>query len=154
MCVCVCVCVNARGCNEHKTTLKDLPIMHHAFIRQSCGHYVSIAHVGRTVASSGVGRGRRRRYNKGQADFRIDKVILTEKGMADSSAPRLSTFSRPSLDHNFIQAPRCPQPVKSKLFGTLNFQTDIFWVVLICPTHSGDRRHRRIVIWRICRHSI
>ena len=27
VCVRVCVCVNARGCKEHKTTLKDLCIM-------------------------------------------------------------------------------------------------------------------------------
>ena len=119
VCVCVCVCVNARGCKEHKTTLKDLPIMHHAFIRQSCGHYVSIAHVGRTVASAGGGGGgiiRARRISE------LMKLYLQRRGWLIHRHHDYLLF----LDHNFIRAPRCPQRIKSKLFGTFNFQNDLF----------------------------
>ena len=64
------------------------PIMDHVFFKQSCGNYVSIANVGKTVASSGEGRARCWKYFKIKASDRIWKIQFTEKRLPESSTPQ------------------------------------------------------------------
>ena len=84
-CVCVCECPWLQRAKDH---LKDLPIMDHVFVKQSCGNYVSIAYVGKTVASSGEGRARCWKYFKIKASDRIWKIQFTEKRLPESSTPQ------------------------------------------------------------------
>ena len=122
-CVCVCECPWLQRAKDH---LKDLPIMDHVFVKQSCGNYVSINYVGKTVAASGVGRGRCWKDFKSKVSDRIWKIQITEKRLPESSTPQHMRYLNrtprislpPYLSHSIL-------PSLSNFFLPLSLSTSL-----------------------------